>query len=699
MKNHRLFSCYLFIFFCISSCANLRPIPTANYSTLDKLPERSGVKQAWMNPSISPCEDFYTYACGRWEEENPIPPDEPYWGLVEKISQDNLQLLLGLVTKAADTGKPHSQSEQKIGDSFAACMDTEAIEKAGIHPLQPYMDQIQKIRSFEDLTRVIGQLQRIIHKRSSWYSGKEILLGLGVQRDFHDPTKTSAFVFSGGLGLPNRSFYINKEKESLTLLNDYRHYIQTLLRLSGVPQKKVATQAEQILVIEEALAQASLAKQEKFNPFNLDHPMSLEALQQLTPSFPWVIYLNEIGAPSLASLNVNEPNFLSTIQSLLQTQPLEAWKAYLRFHVIHARTEDLSSPFVQARFLLDQKLSGVKEPRPRWKYCAQRLDEDVGELLGQAYIDKAFSEEQKQEALTMANQIKARMKAHLLNRPWLEEATKLEAVAKLETITSKIGFPDIWRDYSTLVIARHDHFGNVNRSAAFQTQRKLRQIGKPVDQDEWLLTPQTVNAFYDDTQNSLNFPAGILQPPMFGAGRNLALNFGYMGTLMGHEISHGFDTVGSAFDAKGLLRHWLSKTDQEKFIKGAQCIKDQFSQYKIKVRDDNISVNGELTLSENIADLAGITLSYEAWKEASAGKPSSTKTNGFTDDQLFFIASAQWYCSQEQEEEKRMLAITDSHAPNKYRVNGPLSNRPEFARAFSCTDGQPMVRKQRCEVW
>jgi endothelin-converting enzyme/putative endopeptidase len=527
-------------------------------------------------------------------------------------------------------------------------------------------------------------------------AGANMLFGFGSNQDFGDSSRVIAFASAGGLGLPDRDYYTKSDAKSQEIRQKYVQHVEKMFQLLGDSPAASAANAKTAMEIETALAKASLTRVEQRDPYKLYHKLSPAQFQALTPSFKWSTYFSISGAPEISAVNVTEPEFFKEFQTLLKTRSLADWKTYLRWHLAHSEAPVLSSAFVQANFdFYGRTLRGVKEMQPRWRRCVQYVDRDLGEALGQVFVEKTFPPEMKQRTLEMTRQIEDAMASEIKQLPWMGEATKAKALEKLHGVVNKIGYPDKWRDYSSVAISRTDFAGDVRNATIFESKRGLAKIGKPVDRGEWGMTPPTVNAYYDSQMNDINFPAGVLQPPLYDAKLDDAPNYGNTGATIGHELTHAFDDEGRQFDAKGNLRDWWTKKDAEEFMERAACVSNEYSHFTIV---DDIKINGKLTLGEDVADLGGTLLAYIAWKSATRDG-SLHDVDGFTPDQRFFIGMAQWACGDERPENKRANAITNPHSPDEYRINGVVSNMPEFQKAFACKAGQPMVRENACKVW
>jgi putative endopeptidase len=682
MSSMRLCACsVLLASTLLAQSGDVKPLTSLPYTPSLDLPS--------MDRSADPCVDFYRYSCGTWNKNNPIPADQSRWEVYSKLADDNTRYLWGLLEQSAQAKPGRSAVDQKIGDYYAACMDEKTVEAEGAKPLQQDLQRIAAIRSKRDLANAIAKLQPAI-------GGGGILFGFGANQDFDDSNKMISFAVAGGLGLPDRDYYTKTDAKSEDIRKKYVAHIQKVFELLGDAADSAAGEAKVVMALETSLAKASLTRVEQRDPYKLKHKLTRVQLNAMTPSFDWDKYLADSGLWKIEVVNVTEPAFFKEVETELKSQSLADWKIYLRWHLAHSRAPYLSSPFVTENFEFYQKyLRGVPQMQPRWKRCVHLVDQQLGEALGQAFVAKTFGPELKQSTVEMTKQIEAAMESEIQQLNWMSPATKKQAVGKLHTIVNKVGYPEKWRDYSSVVVERNDFSGNVARANEFEWKRDLAKIGKPVDRGEWGMTPPTVNAYYNAQMNDINFPAGVLQPPLYDAKMDDAPNYGNTGATIGHELTHGFDDEGRQFDAQGNLKDWWTKKDAEEFEERARCVSNQYGQYKVV---DDIKINSKLTLGEDVADLGGTLLGYIAWKAATKGKDLQT-VEGFTPDQRFFIGMAQWACGDERPESKRLHAITDPHSPNEYRINGVVSNMPEFAKAFGCKVGQPMVRENACRIW
>jgi len=638
-----------------------------------------------MDRSIDPCVDFFAYSCGGWIKKNPIPADQSAWDTYSKMQDENLSQLRGILDDASVPDAKRNAVTQKIGDYYASCTDEKTIEAKGSEPLKPWLERIARISSKAEIADV---------KAAMFYTN--IIFDFGSIQDFRDASQVVANVDQGGLGLPDRDYYVKDDPKSRELRKAYLGHMRKMFELLGDKPGAAAAEAKTVMRIETALAKGSMTRVERRDPKSLDHKMTTADLEKISPAFQWRAYFAKMEMPALSSLNVSSPGFFKAMNDELNRESLAHWKTYLRWRLVHADAEHLSSPFVNEDFAFFGKtLEGKEKLRPLWKRCTDDVDGDLGEALGQAYVEKYFSPEAKQKALKMVKEIEAAMEQDLNGLPWMSAATKQQALAKLHAMGNKVGYPDKWRDYSKLEIVRGDELGNVERARQFEFNRQLAKIGKPVDRGEWDMTPPTVNAYYNSQMNDINFPAGVLQPPAFDPNSDAAPNYGDTGGTIGHELTHGFDDEGRQFDAQGNLRDWWTGDDAKEFEKRASCISNQYSTYTIV---DDIKINGKLTLGEDVADLGGLMLAYMAWKEDTKDQKLDP-IEDLTPDERFFVGYGQSWCGQTRDETKRMRATIDPHSPEKYRTNGVVSNMPEFQEAFHCKASAPMVNQNRCRVW
>jgi len=685
----RTFSVCLALLF-VASIATAQAPSGAQSKEASALPYIPSLDVSSMDKSVDPCVDLYHYACGGWQKQNPIPPDQTSWSVYGKLYQDNLLFLRSILEQAGAASSQRDANTQKIGDFYGSCMDESTADKRGVAAIQPQLDAIAGLKSARDMASLVARLPLPF--------GGTILFAAGSTQDPDNSDQEIADLDQGGLGLPDRDYYTKDDAKSKEIRERYVQHVQKVFELLGDNPQDAKQSAETILRIETGLAKASWTQVERRDPYKLKNKMKLGELEQLAPNFDWQTYYRALQYPPIGILNVDAPAFYKQLNAELASEPLQNWKTYLRFHVADQYSPFLSANFVQENFEFYRKyLRGAKEMQPRWRRCVQHTDYNLGEALGQVYVQRVFSPELKASTLDMVDRIEAAMGQRIRQLDWMSPETKQQALVKLAAIHNKIGYPDRWRDYSSLTIVHDDLAGNIRRGGEFELHRQINKIGKPVDRGEWEISPATVDAYYNPQMNDINFPAGVLQPPLYDAKMDDAPNYGDTGGTIGHELTHGFDDEGSQFDAKGNLKNWWTKEDREKFDARTKCVADQYSSY---VMVDDVHINGELTLGENVADLGGEILAWMAWKDTTKNK-NLQPIDGLTPEQRFFVGFAQWDCANMRDEDLRVRAITDPHSPAQYRINGVVVNMPEFVHAFSCKAGQPMVSppEKVCRVW
>lgn len=648
---------------------------------------RLGFSMSNMDRTADPCVDFYQYACGGWMAKNPIPADESTWGQFNELADRNRAILRSILEKAAVESPTRSAVEQKIGDFYASCMDEQAIEKLGLDPLKAELD---RIAAMPDKQAIVDELVRL-HS-----DGVNAFFQFSSEPDAKDSTRMIAGADQGGLGLPDRDYYLKEDPKSVEIRTQYVAHVQKMLELSGESTEKAAADAQAVLRIETSLAKGSLDRVSRRDPNKVYHKLTVKELAALCPQIDWTKYFQGLSTPAFADLDVSVPDFFKSLGPILTETSLDDIKTYLRWHLIHSSAGLLPAAYVNEDFhFYRQILTGAKEIQPRWKRCVAAVNADLGFALGQKYVDETFGAEGKARTLKMVQEIEKALGSDIRTLSWMTPATKQQALVKLNAVANKIGYPDKWRDYSSVRIVRGDVIGNDERATQFEVHRELNKIGKPVDRSEWLMTPPTVNAYYNPQENNINFPAGILQPPFYDNRMDAAVNYGGIGSVIGHELTHGFDDQGRQFDAHGNLRDWWTAEDAKEFDKRAQCFIDEYSKF---TPVDDVHLNGKLTLGENTADNGGVRLAFKALMDSLNGK-AVPKIDGFTPEQRFFLAWGQVWCQNVRPETARLQAQVDPHSPGRDRVNGVVENMPEFQHAFACRAGQPMIAAPACRVW
>jgi predicted metalloendopeptidase len=642
-----------------------------------------------MDRSADPCQDFYRYACGTWLDNTELPPDRPRWSRsFTVVRESNKEVQRELIETAV--ANPNSDAASKlVGTYYGACMDEAAVEKAGLAPLEPYFEAIDSVNDVESLFEVTGELYR---------QGIVPLFGGQVFADLKDPDYNVLNILQGGLGMPDMDYYVSDDEKKRELLVEYEKHVARMFRLLGDKEKIAAKKASQIVAFETELAKNSRTRTELRQLDKMYNRMDRAGLKELTPELPWDSLFEATGHADIDDINVMTPEFFEALQDIVGTTDLDVLRTYLKWTVVDRTANRLPSAFVDANFdFFGRKLSGQQEIQPRWKRCVDATTGALGQPLGKLYVDRMFAGDSKDKALEMIDDIFAAFDANLAAVEWLDDATRWRAHQKLVAVRSKIGYPDKWRDYSALELTPEGYFANAVAVAEFDFDYESNKIGEPVDREEWSWPPQTVNAGYLSTQNEIMFPAGILQPPFFHRDFPAAMNYGSIGLAIGHELTHGFDDQGRKFDPTGKMDEWWEPEVGERYEKQAQCVADFYSAYEV---EPGVHVNGELTLGENIADIGGIKLAHQAYKlwEGRHGVPEPL-VEGLTNEQLFWVAAGQTWCTVVSPEYLRQQVTTDPHTPAMYRVYGPMSNLPGFAEAFQCEPGTPMNPKDQCVVW
>src|SRR5271170_788324 len=624
---------------------------------------------------------------GSWKKANPIPAEYSSWGTFQQLRDNNLAAMHTVLDAAEKANAPAGSDEQKIGDFYASCMDLAAIEAAGLQPLAGELSAVDGVSDHISLENTIAKLQQ---------EGVGVLFRFTSGQDIKDSTRVIAQASQGGLGMPDRDYYLREDEKSKQLRADYQKHVANMFVLAGDDAEKAAAEAQTVVTMETALAKASRTRVELRDPEKNYNPMNLLEIKTLTPDWSWENFLHNVNAPPVEQVNIRQPEFFKEMNQALSGVSLADWKIYMRWHVIHSAAPGLPERFVQENFdFYDRKLSGTKEILPRWKRCVQSTDRNLGEALGQVYVEKYFPPAAKARAKEMVNNLIAALRSDIPRLSWMGPETKKEALAKLGSFTVKIGYPDKWRNYSKLNISQGSYAANVRRSSEFEYARQLAKIGKPVDRTEWGMTPPTVNAYYNSSMNEIVFPAGILQPPFYNPNADDAVNYGGIGAVIGHEISHGFDDQGSKFDGKGNRHEWWTPDDRKNFTEHADCVVNQFNGYEA---EPGLHQNGKLVLGESIGDLGGLAIAYAAYEKSIEGKRPKD-IDGYTPEQRFFLGWAQVWGTNQRAEAARLQTNTDPHPLARFRGNGPISNMEAFAKAFGCKKGDAMVRENVCKIW
>ena len=642
------------------------------------------VALASLDRTADPCVDFYQFACGGWLANHPIPSDRSNWATFDELQERNNQKLHDILEAAA--ARPTAETRQ-IGDYYGSCMDETGINAKGEMPLQSELDRVSSLANRSGLPSVVAMLHSI---------GTPAFFFDGAQPDIDNADMNMMMVLGGGLGLPDRDYYFREDAKSIELRGQYVEHIGKMFQLLGTPADQATASAATVMRLETEMARPQLDVVARRNPANVNHKIKVADLQALTPGFDWHDYFKAIDAPSFTMVNVSQPQYLKALDGILASTPIADLRDYLRWHLVRANAAVLPTAFVNENFRFYGKiLRGTPELRPRWKRCVEYTDNDLGEALGKAYVAQAFGPQAKADTLAMVTGIEAALQQDISTLTWMTDDTRKEALGKLRTVAQKIGYPDRWRDYSKLRIVRGDALGNSQRANTFEFRRDIAKIGRRVDRSEWGMTPPTVNAYYNPTENNINFPAGILQPPFYYGGGDRPTNFGAAGSVVGHELTHGFDDQGRHYDAKGNLKEWWKPEDAKNFESRAQCLVDEYSGFTAV---DDVKVNGKLTLGENTADNGGLRLALMAYMATAATQPDRV-ADGFTPEQRLFIGFGQIWCENARPEAVRLRVQTNPHSPGRFRTNGAVSNMPEFAKAFSCKADAPMVRANACRVW
>jgi endothelin-converting enzyme/putative endopeptidase len=641
-----------------------------------------------MDTAVKPCDNFFQYACGTWLKRNPIPADQSAWSRFNELYENNRLVLRNILEKAREAPPTAALETRQVGDFYAACMNEDRANALGIQPVQPMLAEVAAVSDKKALGALTGNLQR---------QGLNVLFGFGSGQDFQNASEQIAVVDQGGLGLPDRDYYLKDDERFVKIRAAYTDLLVKLFTMAGDSPEAAKTNAATVMTIEKALAEASLDRVSRRDTRNLDHRMPLTEAMKLMPAFDFAAYLEAVKAPKVSEINVYVPKFFEGMNAQLGAQDLNAWKTYFRWHILRGSAPLLSNDFVEAHFdFYGKTLQGRKQLTERWKRCVAATDDSLGEALGKVYVEETYGKEGAARMAEMVKNLELALKDNIEALDWMTPATKKQALRKLSTMANKVGHPSKWKDYSKVKVDRADDLGNRLRLNTWRWDYDLAKIGAPVDKDEWFMTPPTVNAYYDPQNNNINFPAGILQPPFFDKSVDDAVNYGAIGAVIGHELTHGFDDQGRRFDAEGNLKDWWTEEDAKAFEERAKCFVGQYGGFRAV---DDIYLNGSLTLGENVADNGGVRIALMALKRTMDKDALAKKVEGFTAQQRFFLGFAQVWCGEYTPEVSRLRAQTDPHSPGVYRTNGTVSNMPEFAEAFGCKVGDPMVRDNACRVW
>jgi len=663
-----------------------KPVPVPPIKSLDLTA---------IDKTVDPCTDFYQYSCGNWLKNNPIPSDQVRWGRFTLLRERDRYLLWQELDAAAKD--PKTPLQKQYGDFYAACMDTDLVNKKGLTPIEPTFAAIAGLADAKQLPALLSQLEN--------HGTPDGFFDFSVDIDEKDSSKQIAELVQGGLSLPDRDYYLEDTPRFKDIRAQYVEHMKKMFTLAGDGPEQAAKEAAAVMEIETALAKASMSRTDLREPENTYHIDTLAELDKLAPSFNWTAYFGASGIGRFDTLNVATPEFFKALSGLIQTEPLDSWKSYLRWHALHGQADNLPRAFFDENFdFFSRTLGGQKEPQARWKQCTSMTDSALGEAVGQDWVKQNFPPAAKDSMDKLVAALEKSLGDDIKTLPWMSDATRKAAEEKLAMIRNKIGYPEKWRDYSSVKVNRNDLIGNMHRSAVYERNYNFAKLGKPVDEKEWVMTPPTVNAYYSQSFNDINFPAGILQPPFFDFTMDPALNFGGIGVVIGHEMTHGFDDQGSKYDGKGNLREWETADDRKAFTERTECVATEYGGFEVAPAHGDVAaqkLNGHLTLGENTADNGGLRIAYMALLDtlAAQGKSIDETIDGYTEAQRYFLGFAQLWCQNQTEQSARQSALTDPHSASKWRVNGSVQNFDAFGKAFGCAKGQPMAPVKSCRVW
>ena len=671
----------------VSQTANAQPIAPPVSQSFDA---------SAMDTSADPCTNFYQYSCGNWVKNNPIPSDQVRWARSFSLLRERNRYLLWEELDAA-AKDPKDALQRQYGGYYAACMNTDLVEQKGLEPIKPSWAEIAKLKDAKGLPGLLSELEN--------HGTPDGFFNFGVSQDEKDSSKQIAEIFQGGLSLPDRDYYIVDSKRFAGFRAQYIEHVTKMFALAGDTPEQAAKEAAAVMEIETAMAKASTSRTDLRSPENRYHIYTLVDFEKLTPEFGWSSYFHAVGIGHFDTLNVATPDYFKALNGLIESEPVDSWKSYLRWHVLHGQTQDLPKAFFDENFnFFARTLSGQQEPEARWKQCSSMTDRALGEAVGQDWVKNNFPPAAKESMDKLVAALERSLGDDIQGLPWMTDTTKKAAEEKLAMIRNKIGYPEKWRDYSSVKVSRTDLIGNVHHSAVYERNYEFAKLGKPVDEKEWGMTPPTVNAYYDPSFNDINVPAGILQPPFFDAKVDPAVNFGGIGVVIGHEMTHGFDDEGSQYDGKGNLREWQTPEDRKAFTEKTDCVANEYSGFEAApAKGDTPAqhLNGRLTLGENTADNGGLRIAYMALLDTlgEEGKSINDKVDGYTEAQRYFIGFAQVWCQNQTDASARQAALVDPHSPGIWRVNGTVQNFDAFGKAFGCKKGQPMYPVNSCRVW